>query len=155
METNIYRASEKDLPEILALQKQAFGEVVKMLGFETAQPLEQTLEEIKDEFRKGIFLKCVTDGNRIIGSVRGHEDGNGSCMVGKLMVDVDLQNRGIGKSLMTELENYFPNCSLFSLFTSTATPNTIHLYKFLGYIQKSKEIKDGIEIVNLIKHKER
>lgn len=144
-------ATKDDLQKILDLQKEAFGEVAKMLGVDSVLPMKQTIDEIKEEYQKGIILKCVSDKNTIIGSVRGKENANHDCMVGKLIVSPACQNQGIGKQLMTELETFFPVSNSFELFTSPITPNTVHLYSSLGYKVMDKRLEDGIEIINMRK----
>lgn len=68
---NIERAKEKDLSAIWALQKASFSIVAKKMNNFDIPPLVQTLDEITKEYQQGVILKCVSDDNQIIGSVRG------------------------------------------------------------------------------------
>lgn len=144
-----------DLPEILDLQKRAFGKVAKLMNNFELPPLLQTIEEIQKENKIGIILKYLSDKNRIIGSVRGFLDKNNICHIGKLIVDPDFQNKGIGKTLMHEIEKYFPTCDKFTLFTGDETPNTLHLYKKIGYQVIGKQNMGGINMIFMEKRNSR
>jgi GNAT superfamily N-acetyltransferase len=67
----------------------------------------------------------------IIGSVRAN-DQDGTCYIGKLMVNPNHQNKGIGKMLMNAIEGFFPK-SRYELFTGSKSKKNIVLYKKLGY----------------------
>lgn len=128
----ISKAQKSDIPEILALQKAAFLPIAEKIGNMQIQPLLQTAEEVAAEFDAGVILKCA-EGGKICGSVRAHLDEEGVCRVGKLVVDPEMQRRGIGKRLLSEIEKYFPDAEKFALFTGEITPHTRRLYEKLGY----------------------
>lgn len=132
MEDSIVVATEEDLPAIFALQQKAFRLVAQNVDKDDIPPLWQTEDDLRNDAHEYIILKYVS-GGKIIGTVRGRLLENGNCYVGKLAVDLDRHNKGIGRKLMTSLESYFPDCRGFQLFTTIATPNTCHLYKSLGY----------------------
>ena len=68
-------------------------------------PLKQTLEEIRIQFQNHVFLKAVSEG-RIVDSVRAYEC-DGTAYIGKLIVHPDYQNKGLGKMLMSAVEERF------------------------------------------------
>lgn len=47
---------------------------------------------------------------------------------------------------MIEIEKYFLSCEKFTLFTGEETPNTMHLYKKIGYHIIGKEDKGSISM---------
>lgn len=145
--TLIYRADENDLIPILALQKKAFEAVAKLMNNYDLPPLKQTFPDIYKEYQQGVILKFLSENGRIIGSVRATMDADQRCRVGKLVVHPDFQNRGIGKALMYEIENYFPTCRCFSLFTGEATPGTHHVYSRVGYRTVCHKEMDGITMI--------
>ena len=55
--------------------------------------------------------------------------------VQRLMVHPDYQKKGIAKKLMLRLEDHFPTCERFDLYTGIKSSGNIHLYKSLGYEQ--------------------
>lgn len=129
----ITRAEFQDLPEILALQRLAYRSEAKLLKNDAIPPLTQTLEEVQEEFRKGVFLAAREETEaRILGSVRGWVAEN-TLYIGKLMVHPDFQRRGLGKRLLAEMESCAPTHSRSELFTSTKSVQNIKLYENAGY----------------------
>lgn len=126
----IQKVKKKDLEEILALQKLSYQSEAELNNDFNIPPLTQTLDEIRAEFEQATFLK-VTDGEKIIGSVRAHEK-DGTCHIGRLIVHPDFQNRGIGSRLLKAIEEKF-NCKRFELFTGERSERNLYLYKKFGY----------------------
>ena len=150
----IVKATQKDLPKILELQKLAYLSEAKLVNNYSIQPLTQTLEELENEFSKNIMLKLVdkkTD--QILGSVRAYEE-NGRVYIGKLIVHPDYQNKGFGTNLLKTMETYYKNKS-FELFTSNKSDKNIMLYKKNGYKEfKRKKLSENLELIYLEKQNE-
>jgi ribosomal protein S18 acetylase RimI-like enzyme len=150
----IKKAVYEDLTEILNLQKLAYQSEAKLINDYSIQPLTQTLIEIQNEFNKNntvVILKLIkNENNRIIGSVRAHEENN-RVYVGKLIVHPDFQNKGFGTKLLNAIETYFPN-KTFELFTSDKSEKNLSIYKKNGYKEfKRKKGGDNFELVYLEK----
>lgn len=129
--TLIMKAQEEDLEKILELQYLAYQSEAKLFSNMDIPPLKQTIEEVYDEFQRGIILKAEDDGGNIIGSVRAYQE-DGTVHIGKLMVHPKMQKKGIGTKLLLEIENEYPN-QRYELFTSTKSISNIRLYEKLGY----------------------
>ena len=142
----ILKAKAQDIDEILALQKLAFMQVAETLGNYNIEPLTQSKADIKREFENGVFLKCVCNG-RICGSIRAYIDKSAVCHIGKLVVLPDMQRKGIGKSLLLEIEKHFVNAKKFALFTGQITPHTRRLYESSGYTVVREEEKDSLKML--------
>ena len=127
----ITKAAKEDLKEILNLQYLAYQSEAALFGSTDIPPLKQTLDEVIEEYNKGIVLKAVDENGVIIGSVRAYEE-NGTAFIGKLMVHPQLQKKGIGSMLLSAMENEFPG-SRYELFTSTKSISNIRLYEKHGY----------------------
>ena len=113
-------------------------------------PLKQTIEDIYNEFQKGIVLKVIDDEDVIIGSVRAYQK-NGTVYISKLMVHPEMQKRGIGTKLLLEIENEYPN-QRYELFTSTKSISNIRLYEKAGYkIFKEEAVSEELRFVYLQK----
>lgn len=126
----ILRANAGDAGEILALQKSAYQSEAERYNDYNIEPLKQTLTEITEQFNTHIFLKVIS-GNKIVGTVRAYEK-DGTCYIGRLAVDPEMQNRGIGTALMNEIEKlYTPK--RYELFVGTKSDKNIRLYQKLGY----------------------
>lgn len=146
----IIKAEHSDLREILQLQYLAYQSEADLFGSRDIPPLKQTLDEIVEEFDRGLILKMVDDKNTIIGSVRAQER-DGTVYIGKLMVHPDHRNKGCGTRLLTEIEKCFPD-KRYELFTSTRSLDNIRLYQKLGYsIFARKAVNDELEFVYMEK----
>lgn len=142
----ITKADFKDLNEILQLQYLAYQSEAELFGSKDIPPLKQTLDEVIEEYRKGIILKMTDENDRIIGSVRAYES-CGIVYIGKLMIHPDYRKNGYGSMLMSEIENTFPN-KRYELFTSTKSTDNIRLYEKLGYrIFTEKAVNDELIFV--------
>ena len=147
----IEKAQKEDLKEILDLQYLAYQSEAKLFGDMEIPPLKQTIEEVYDEFEKGIILKAVNENGVIIGSVRAYQD-RGTVYIGKLMVHPEMQKKGIGTKLLLEIENEYPN-QRYELFTSTKSISNIRLYERLGYkIFKEEAVPQELQFVYLQKY---
>lgn len=146
----IIKADQKDLQKILGLQYLAYQSEAKLLNDPDIQPLKQTLQEVQQEFEKGIFLKAIDDDGTIVGSVRAYSKDD-ILYIGKLIVRPDLHGQGIGTKLLTEIERICPyHC--YELYTSSKSTRNIKLYKRLGYtIFKEQDISDRLKIVYMQK----
>ena len=149
MSIGIYKAGLEDLQEILQLQYLSYQSEAALFGSRDIPPLKQTLDEVIAEYNNGIVLK-MTDDDVIVGSVRAKEQ-NGTVYIGKLMVHPDYRRNGYGRSLLTEIEKYFPN-KRYELFTSTRSTGNIRLYQNLGYkMFDRKAITDELQFVYMEK----
>ena len=107
MKDSISKANMDDLQEILNLQYLAYQSEAALFGNKDIPPLKQTLDEVIEEYHKGIILKMVDTDNLIIGSIRAWEMKE-TVFVGKLMVHPDYRHRGYGTKLLSEIEKYCP-----------------------------------------------
>ena len=141
----IMKSNEADAAEILRLQYAAYQSEAELNNDFTIQPLTQTLGELIAEYQKGVVLKAVQDGE-IIGSVRAYADGD-TVYIGKLIVDPSHQGKGLGKRLLTAIENTLTG-KRFELFTSGKSERNLHLYEKAGYTRFKEETStSGITFV--------
>ena len=146
----IVKAEYNDLQEILNLQYLAYQSEAELFGSRDIPPLRQTLDEVIDEYNNGIILKMIDDMGSIIGSVRAKEQ-NGTVYIGKLMVHPDHRCKGYGSTLLSEIENCYPD-KRYELFTSTRSVDNIRLYEKMGYaIFERKPVNDELVFVYMEK----
>jgi GNAT superfamily N-acetyltransferase len=146
----ITRASADDAGELLALQRLAYRSEALIYGDFGIPPLTQTLDSLEADLRSQVVLKATCDG-RIVGSVRA-ELRDGTCLVGRLIVQPDAQNRGLGSRLMAEIEACFPAADVFELFTGHESARNLYLYRKLGYQEHRRErVSDALTVVFLRK----
>lgn len=149
-EIKISRASIDDAYEILKLQKRAYVSEAEIINDFTIPPLHQTFEEILSEFNNQIFMKALY-GNRIVGSVRCYSD-KGTCYIGKLIVEPELQNNGLGTMLLETAEKQFPDVKRYELFTGNMSEKNLFIYAKKGYrIFDSKIVSDKLTLLFLEK----
>lgn len=148
----IHKAEKSDLKEILALQYIAYQTEADLFGSRNIPPLKQTLDEVMEEYDRGMVLKMTDESGSIIGSVRAWEK-DGTVYIGKLMVHPECRGRGYGTKLLAEIESFFPQ-KRYELFTSTRSTDNIRLYQKLGYRTFAHEkINDELEFVYMEKLK--
>jgi len=150
MKDSISKANMDDLQEILNLQYLAYQSEAALFGNKDIPPLKQTLDEVIEEYHKGIILKLVDTDNLIIGSIRAWEM-KGIVYVGKLMVHPDYRHRGYGTKLLRRIEEYSPQ-KRYELFTSTRSIDNIRLYQKMGYQEfDRRRVDDQLEFVYMEK----
>lgn len=150
---NIKKASIDDLEEILQLQKQAYLSEAELYDDYNIKPLLQTLDDIKQNFLKQIFLKAAIENKTtIVGSVRAYQQID-TVFIGRLAVRPDYQNKGIGAKLMISIEEIFESAKRFELFTGHKSIKNIYLYQKLGYKEfKRMPVNDSLTMVYLEKY---
>ena len=146
---SIESAEDRDLPEILGLQKIAYQIEADRYKDPGLPPMKQTIEEMTEEFADHLFLKaCVYD--RLVGSVRlGCKKRTG--FIGKLIVHPDFQQHGIGRILMQEIENAATHVDRFELFTGNYSTPPLKLYESMGYREFKQKALDSHTLIFLEK----
>jgi ribosomal protein S18 acetylase RimI-like enzyme len=124
--------------------KASFASKVKPMSFRTYVRNLKVLNLLKSRFLASLRndTKIITtqslrrndeDNTTIIGSVRAYTK-NDTCYINRLIVLPKYQNKGIGKALMSEIENQFKNnVARYELFTGSRDPRNLYLYSQLGY----------------------
>jgi ech hydrogenase subunit C len=125
------RAEKSDAPEILALQKTAGQCEAEVYNEENLPALQQTLEELRNDFDRAIFIKAVVNG-KIIGSVRGRARDD-TALVSSISIHPYFQRRDIGRRLVEEVEKAFPDAKRFEAFTGQPNQRSLHLLGRAGY----------------------
>lgn len=144
----IEEATPDDLPAILDLQKRAYLSEAEIYGYGIA-PLTQTLEDIRSSFAGLSFLKAVLNG-QLVGSIRARV-GEGTCFIGRLIVEPDFQHQGIGRKMLSTMEALHPGMR-FELFTGHLSQRNLALYEKMGYKPfKTVRIGDRESLVYLEK----
>jgi ribosomal protein S18 acetylase RimI-like enzyme len=127
----ITRATPADATEIHSLQRLAYRSEAELYDDWAIPPLVDPLAETERVLAEQVVLKAVTAG-RIVGAVRGRL-ADGTCHVGRLIVDPAAQGRGLGTRLMRALEAALPEARRFELFTGEKSARNLQLYAKLGY----------------------
>lgn len=148
----IEAANADDAPQILLLQKLAYQSEAKLYDDFKIPPLVETLAELKTLFNSHIFLKATVD-SKIVGSVRASVK-DGTCHIGRLIVEPQFQNQGVGTKLLSEIERKCGSCKRFELFTGIKSERSIRLYQKAGYRAfKTMVVSDKLSLICLEKVK--
>lgn len=124
-------AKVDDAEAILGLQKRAYESEARLYNDWSILPLTQSVESLVAEIATGGVWKCCREG-AIVGSVRGVLR-DGTCEIGRLIVEPALQRQGIGSRLLRAIEAAFPQAGRFELFTGTQSVGNLRLYRRHGY----------------------
>jgi ech hydrogenase subunit C len=154
-QTLFLRADLSDAPEILALQKIAYQSEAELYGDDSLPALHQTLHELEDDFERTpdrvaaladshgtegnghheadqiVFLKAVVNG-KIIGSARGFALGE-TAYLRRIIVHPYFRRRGIGRRLLKEIENAFPDAKRFEAKTGHQSKRNLYQLARGGY----------------------
>jgi ribosomal protein S18 acetylase RimI-like enzyme len=150
----IERALEKELEDILAVQKSAFTKEAERHHNYEIPGLNQTREELSNEFNNSLVLSAKLNGI-IVGSVRSSCK-EGVCTISKLVVHPEYHNRGIGRKLLQSIEAesvMATSCvNKFILFTAKYSFDNIGLYESEGYEKSGFEfVANGMPLIYLEK----
>src|SRR5207249_11048162 len=97
---SIRRATERDFPDILRIQREAFSEYLKV--YEVTHWMKETLENVKLDAADKIILVAQEEG-LVVGSERFWTV-VGVCVMRLLSVRLAHQGRGVGNALMRAAE---------------------------------------------------
>jgi ech hydrogenase subunit C len=151
-QTLFLRAEKSDAPGILMLQKTAGQCEAEIYGDDNLPVLQQTLEELQNDFGRMTFIKAVVN-DKIIGSVRGHAREDTAYMSG-VVVHPYYQRHEIGRRLVEEIEKAFPGAKRFETFTGQKNARGLHLLGQAGYQEfKTEPFTPAITWVHLQKER--
>jgi predicted N-acetyltransferase YhbS len=148
-------ATVEDLPEVLRVQRAAFGRVARQFGVppEVMPPIAETLEDLVRLRAAATRTFVALDGDRVVGTVRTTLRDDGVLEIGRLGVDDGSERRGIALALMLAAEADRPTATRFELFTGAEAAGPIALYERLGYHIFSRETHGQWSMVWLAKER--
>jgi ech hydrogenase subunit C len=125
------QAEASDAPEILALQKVAYQSEAEIYGDDSLPALQQTLDDLLNDFARMVFFKAVVNG-KIIGAVRGYVEGQ-TAFLRRVVVHPYFRRRGIGRRLLDEIEKAFPDVTRFEAKTGHQSKRNLYQLTQRGY----------------------
>jgi ech hydrogenase subunit C len=125
------RAEKSDAPGILDLQKTAGQCEAEIYNDDNLPALQQTLEELQNDFDRATYIKAVIN-DKIIGSARGQARDD-TALVSGVVVHPYYQRQEIGRRLVDEIEKAFPNAKRFEAFTGRPNTRGLQLLGQAGY----------------------
>jgi GNAT superfamily N-acetyltransferase len=131
-DVRLARFADADAAELLVLQRCCW--VQEALANDTLDipPLHEDLDDVLAWGRTWTTL-VARRGHRLVGAVRGRAVG-GDWQVGRLMVAPDLAGRGLGRWLLSAVEDEAPpGTTRLTLFTGARSERNLRLYTRAGY----------------------
>jgi len=104
------------------------------------------------DFSQWVFLIAL-DGEKIIGSVRGRQDGD-RCYIKNLSIDPKHNNIDLKKQLLYAIESYFQFALFYEVHTDLKDEKGQSLFKEFGY-QESNRKKMANESTKIYFEKEK
>lgn len=94
--------------------------------------LHESLDDLRSWLARDTVVVARAAG-RLVGAVRASLDGD-AWEVGRLMVAPDLAGRGLGRTLLTRIEELVPpEATTYALFTGAGSSRNQRMYKKAGY----------------------
>jgi len=84
--------------------------------------------------QRGMYYKILSDG-QIIGGIIVFRLGKGHYELGRIYLDPDYQDQGIGTQAMGFIESQFPDAVRWTLDTPVWATRNHHFYEKLGYVK--------------------
>jgi len=131
------RAEAKDAAELLALQKIAYQSEAEIYGDDSLPALQQSLDDLQNDLARMVFIKAVVNG-KIIGAVRGYVEGP-TAYLRRVVVHPYFRRRGIGRRLLDEIEQAFPEVTRFEAKTGHQSKRNLYQLTKRGYTEFKTE----------------
>ncbi|MGW4380771.1 GNAT family N-acetyltransferase [Kitasatospora sp. NPDC004531] len=153
MSVIIAAARPDEAEQILKLQYLGYQSEAELYSDWSLEPLTQSLESLRAELADHRVLVARL-GEEVVGTARGWVDENGVGQIGRLVVHPRMQRHGLGRRLLTALEEQLVEDGAsggFELFTGHRS-NSLRLYRRLGYRETEvREVSRRLSIVTLAK----
>jgi len=125
-------ASRADAGELFTLTRACWLQELQANPGVPIHALEESLDDLVAGLQQWTTF-VARAGGRLVGSSRGRAEG-AVWDVGRVMVAPDLQGRGLGRYLLTLVEDAAPaTVTSYSLFTGAGSVDNIRMYKKAGY----------------------
>jgi GNAT superfamily N-acetyltransferase len=111
-------------------------------GYDSAEWQRRTM-------RLAQYYKILSD-DQIVGGIIVFRKGTRQYELGRIFVDPEFQNRGIGAQAFEFLWEEFPLAKKWTLGTPAWNRRTRHFYQKVGFVEVGPEGTDGIRFERLI-----
>ncbi len=126
------RVAPSDAGELLTLQRACWVQEAQDNPGVRIPALQESLEDVQEWVAHGVVL-VVRAADRLVGAVRGTLRDQ-TWDIGRLMVAPDLQGQGLGRWLLSRIEEEAPAAATsYELFTGAGSLRNQRMYKKAGY----------------------
>ena len=154
MDLRLIEATEYDMKEIWKMQVEAFKDLLEKYKDYDMSPATESYKNILNKYNQPWtkYFFIVKDDNKV-GVVRViDKEDESRKRIAPLWIMPSYRNQGLAQLAIKELEKLYGS-NHWELDTILQEKGNIYLYEKLGYrrIDKIEHIKDGMDIVYLIK----
>lgn len=133
------RAIKNDAPKLTEIQKASFDDESKHFNNEICGPLGYDSVSWQEEMMQNCeYFKMLYNGE-IIGGAMIFIECNQVYNLGRIFIDPNYQNQGIGKKVMNEIEGSFPDSIKWWLDTPSWSVKNHHFYTKCGFTKVKEE----------------
>ncbi len=144
------KAKEKDINEILALQKEIFYD--DFIKYGLCPAYTETFEGLKDYLDKNQLIYLIKDNDKIIGDIIINTEDSKYYDLEVIGIKKSFQGKGIGKKVFELLEEKHNDRNWF-LHTPCDKKENHIFYEKVGYENKgSRKITDKLTMTKFIKN---
>jgi GNAT superfamily N-acetyltransferase len=136
-----------DAEVLTEIQKRTFDDDALCFGGQPAggPPGYDSADWTLWAMKTGIYYKILA-GDQIVGGVILFDMHRHHFNLGRIFVDPDWQNQGIGSQAIRFVEKTFPYVKKWSLDTPEWAIRNHHFYEKLGYVKVGEEVPEGADI---------
>jgi len=139
MDLKITRTKMHEAEALLNIQKEAFQSDLKKYKDYDTSPAAELLDFFKYKINHSFHFTIFLNG-KIAGGICIVKITDIHYRLVRIFLSPNLQNRGLGSKILTQMENKFPQAKVWSLDTPKDNERTRHFYEKFGY-KKTKENK--------------
>lgn len=145
-------ATYDDIEAIAQITSEAFKKYAEMIGMESVAALCETYDDIKKDIDENIVLVAFSDGMPV-GSVRVRINADNTAYLYRFGVRLQVQNNGIGKSLMSLVDIKMREMGIkkISLHTGSKVASLVKFYYGRGFYIDSTAKDCGYVRAHLVK----
>lgn len=149
---HIRKAKSCDISDILEITSQAFIDYRKKCGALKLDALEETADDIKRDIENKLVFVAIYE-DTVVGCVRVELFDDDSAYLTRFAVKTDIQNKGIGKLLMSAVNEAMSerNTKFLRLHTGYEISLLMKFYTSLGFETELVENSRGYARALLVK----
>ena len=149
MTISLEKAAREDLPQLHAMQVEAFMPLLNIYHDHDLSPAAEGVEKVIERFEQPetTYWFITGDGQRV-GALRVCDYGE-RCKLSPIFILPAHQGNGIAQTAITLMEQQYPDAQVWELSTIRQEAKLCHLYEKMGYSPTGRilPIKDGMDIV--------
>jgi tRNA (guanine37-N1)-methyltransferase len=139
-----------DAGELYTLQRACWLQELEANPGVPIPALQESLDDVRRWLGEWtVMVAREPASTRLVGAVRGRVDSHGEWDIGRIMVAPDLQGRGLGRDLLTLVQELAPpEVTTYVLFTGAGSTRNIAMYKKAGFrLRRDRRAPEGAVIM--------